>query len=222
MANFSIDNLAYVNEHLAANNYLNGDHPGADDAKFFIALNGMPPKKQFPQIYFWYLNLNLFAPATRAQWISAASPKKQELKKDAHKKKQQKQAGNDDINHFENDNVDAEIKVKAEQRKAKTLAQNNQQKPVVKKMVIFEFKLFETIDQAQLEQIVKKIKDNINPNGLVWGQNVDYKDIPFGAKKIVMSMIIEDDKIIIEDIFDQITSLEDDISVVDIVSPCRL
>ncbi|CAD8201732.1 unnamed protein product [Paramecium octaurelia] len=221
MANFTIDKLAYVNEHLAANNYLNGNHPGADDARFFETLNGVPPKNQFPEIYFWYLHLNLFTPAARAQWISAAAPKKQEINKQTPKKKQQKQAGNDDINLFGNDNIDAERKVKAEQRKKEALVKNKIQKPVGKSIVNFELKLYETTDQAQLERIAKRIKDTINPDGLAWGQNVEYKDIAYGGKKIVMSMINEEDKIVTEDIIDQITIQEDDIATVDIVLPYR-
>lgn len=45
--------------------------------------------------------------------------------------------------------------------------------------------------------MAKKIKDNFNPDGLIWGRDVKYEDIAYGAKKIIMSMVIEDDKVFI-------------------------
>lgn len=44
MAQFTIENLAYINEYLAKTNYLNGDLPGSDDVRIFNALKGVPPK----------------------------------------------------------------------------------------------------------------------------------------------------------------------------------
>lgn len=71
---------------------------------------------------------------------------------------------------------------------------------------------------AILEGVSKKVKAEINPEGLVWGQEVKFEEVAFGAKKIVMSMIIEDDKVLTDDVFDQILAWEDDVQSVDIAS----
>lgn len=71
---------------------------------------------------------------------------------------------------------------------------------------------------AILERVSKRVKAEINPDGLVWGQEVKFEEVAYGAKKIVMSMIIEDDKIPTDDIFDRILEWEDDVQSVDIVS----
>ncbi|CAD8203223.1 unnamed protein product [Paramecium pentaurelia] len=227
MAQFTVENLGQVNEFLSTNNYLNGDLPGADDVRIFNALKGVPPKDQFPEVYFWYLLLNSFTPAVRAQWGPAAAPKKEapkkeEPKKEAPKKEEPKKAADDDVDLFGDDDVDPEAEKKAkalaEQKKQEALAKKNKPKPVAKTIVIFEVKIFEATDQALLEATAKKVKETINPDGLVWGKEVKYEEIAYGAKKIIMSMIIEDDKILTDDVFDQITAWEDDVSSVDIVS----
>ncbi|CAD8189659.1 unnamed protein product [Paramecium pentaurelia] len=220
MAHFTIENLACINEYLANTNYLNGDLPGADDVRIFNALKGVPPKNQFPEIYFWYLLLNSFTPAIRAQWVTVASPKRQEQKKEKPKKQEPKKTVDEDIDLFgNNDDPEIEKKAKAlaEQKQQEGLAKKNNKNLVGKTIVIFEVKIFEATDQALLEQIAKRIKDTINPDGLVWGKDINYEEIAYGAKKIVMSMVIED-KIFTEDIFDQITAWEDEVSSVDIVT----
>ncbi|CAK60046.1 unnamed protein product (macronuclear) [Paramecium tetraurelia] len=226
MAQFAVENLAQVNEFLSNNNYLNGDLPGADDVRIFNALKGVPPKDQFPEVYFWYLLLSSFTPAVRAQWAPAAAPKKDAPKKEAPKKeepkKEEPKKAEDDVDLFGDDDVDPEAEKKAkalaEQKKQEALAKKNKPKPVAKTIVIFEVKIFEATDQALLESTAKKVKETINPDGLTWGKEVKFEEIAYGAKKIVMSMIIEDDKILTDDVFDQITAWEDDVSSVDIVS----
>jgi translation elongation factor EF-1beta len=53
-------------------------------------------------------------------------------------------------------------------------------------------------------------------DGLVWGQEDKIVEVAFGAKKLSMSMIIEDDKVSSEDVFEKIQSWEDDVQSVDI------
>ncbi|CAD8110623.1 unnamed protein product [Paramecium sonneborni] len=235
MAHFTVDNLGQVNDFLATTNYLNGDLPGADDVRIFNGLKGVPPKDQFPEVYFWFLLLNSFTPAVRAQWGPVAAPKeapkkeapkaeapKAEAPKAEAPKAEAPKKDGDDVDLFGDDDVDPEAEKKAkelaEKKKQEALAKKNKPKPVAKTIVIFEVKIYEATDQQLLEATAKKIKETINPDGLVWGKEVKYEEIAYGAKKIVMSMIIEDDKILTDDVFDQITAWEDDVSSVDIVS----
>jgi|NOAtaT_7_FD_contig_123_22819_length_947_multi_5_in_0_out_1_2 elongation factor 1-beta len=76
---------------------------------------------------------------------------------------------------------------------------------------------------AFIEGIAKKIRADINKDGLVWAKEHKIITIAFGAKKLQMSAIIEDDKIETEeDIFDKIREWEDDVQSVDVASMQKL
>ena len=48
-------------------------------------------------------------------------------------------------------------------------------------------------------------------DGLVWGLEHQIVEVAYGAKKLAMTMILEDDKVSSEDIFETILSWEDDV-----------
>jgi len=55
-------------------------------------------------------------------------------------------------------------------------------------------------------------------DGLLW--RVDYKKVPvaYNIKKLQMGCVIEDEKVSTDDLFDQITSWEEEVQSVDVVS----
>jgi elongation factor 1-beta len=58
--------------------------------------------------------------------------------------------------------------------------------------------------------------------GLVWNNTPKKLDVAFGVKKLQMGCVIEDDKVLTDDIFDQILAWEDDVQSVDMVSMQKL
>ena len=46
-----------------------------------------------------------------------------------------------------------------------------------------------------LESLAKKIRSEIVMDGLVWGKEHKIVEVAFGAKKLEMSMVVEDDKV---------------------------
>jgi len=66
--------------------------------------------------------------------------------------------------------------------------------------------------------LAKKVFDAIKIDGLVWGK--EYKKVPVvhDIKALRLSMVIEDDKVLTDDVFDTITAWEDEVQSVDVVT----
>jgi translation elongation factor EF-1beta len=67
-----------------------------------------------------------------------------------------------------------------------------------------------------LMALFKKITTEVKMDGLVWSEGCKLADVAFGIKKLVISAIIEDEKVGIADVEDPILAMED---LVQSVSP---
>ena len=59
-------------------------------------------------------------------------------------------------------------------------------------------------------------------DGLVWNNQPKKVDVAFGIQKLQIGCVIEDDKVLTDDIFDKITAWEDDVQSVDMTSMQKL
>ena len=66
--------------------------------------------------------------------------------------------------------------------------------------------------------LADKIKAECQFEGLVYGQEHKIVEVAFGAKKLTMSMVMEDEKVSSEDVFEKILSWEDVVQSVDVAS----
>ncbi|KAM3147876.1 hypothetical protein pb186bvf_000204 [Paramecium bursaria] len=222
MAHFQVDtpeNLKALNEYLATNNYVNGDLPGADDVRLFNALKAAPAKDQYVEVYFWYSLLSTFTPQVRDQWTQAAKPAPAKETKPATKAPEPVKKAEDDIDDLFGDDPEAEKKAKEEAEKRKAAAQPKAKKAVIAKtIVIFDVKVYDAENIELLNQIAARIKEQINPEGLVWGKEIQITNVAYTAHKLTMSMIVEDLKVQTDDVFDIILGWEEEVQSVDTVS----
>lgn len=58
--------------------------------------------------------------------------------------------------------------------------------------------------------------------GLTWNKEPKKLDVAYGIQKLQVGCVIEDDKVLTDDIFDKITAWEDDVQSVDMVSMQKL
>jgi elongation factor 1-beta len=95
------------------------------------------------------------------------------------------------------------------------------EKPIAKSIVVFEVKVYEVMTDEQLETLAKKCLE-LKLDGLVWNNTPKYLDVAFGVRKIQLGCVIEDDKVLTDDIFDQITAWEEEVQSVDMISMQKL
>lgn len=85
---------------------------------------------------------------------------------------------------------------------------------IAKSIVAFDVKGYEV--GQDYEAMAQKIKAEVKMDGLVWMDQHKILPIAFGMQKLQMSMLIEDDKVQTEDVFEQIEAWEDDVQSCDI------
>ena len=82
-------------------------------------------------------------------------------------------------------------------------------------IILLEIKIWDS--EQDLEHLVNKIH-KIEKEGLYWKKEYKLEEIAFGIKKIILTLIVDDDKISIDELIDQIESWENEIQSVDILS----
>ena len=85
---------------------------------------------------------------------------------------------------------------------------------------MFDVKIYDA-EVTNLDELAKRILALVI-DGLVWNNQPKKLDVAFGIQKLQIGCVIEDDKVLTDDIFDQILALEDDVQSVDMVSMQKL
>ncbi|KAI8371595.1 elongation factor 1 delta 2, partial [Radiomyces spectabilis] len=123
----------------------------------------------------------------------------------------------DDIDLFGSD--DEDVDEEAEKIKAQRIAEYNAKKaakpkPIAKTTVTLEVKPWD--DETDMEALTQGVRD-IQMDGLLWGGS-QLVAIGFGIKKLQINCVVEDDKVMLDDLTDKITELEDYVQSVDIAA----
>ncbi|KAK7091839.1 elongation factor 1-beta-like isoform X1 [Littorina saxatilis] len=131
-----------------------------------------------------------------------------------------KAAANDDDDDFDlfGDDDEEDQKMK-EERKAKMIADytaKKSKKPalIAKSSVVLDIKPWDDeTDMKEMERLVRSIQKD----GLVWGA-AKLQEVAYGLKKLTIICIVEDEKIGVEDLREEIEQFEDLVQSVDIAA----
>eukprot|EP00455_Lapot_gusevi_P049053 TRINITY_DN687_c0_g3_i5.p1 TRINITY_DN687_c0_g3~~TRINITY_DN687_c0_g3_i5.p1 ORF type:complete len:140 (-),score=84.14 TRINITY_DN687_c0_g3_i5:47-436(-) len=94
----------------------------------------------------------------------------------------------------------ARKRAEAEEKKA----EKKKAEPIAKSSILLEIKPLEAeTDMKELEDAVRSIERE----GLLWGAS-RLEDVAYGVKKLVMSMVVVDDLVSVDDIEEAIQSIE--------------
>ena len=214
--------LAKLDAQLKDNLYIGGHSPNCEDALVFEQFNGAEPNQdKYLNLWSWYNLVVIFQDAIRQSWKSVVpagavkkdAPKKEEKPKAAPKKEEKDEC--DDLFGDDDDNGAAleEMKKKKEADKAKV----TKAKPeiVQKSIILLDVKVWDM--EQDLDALAKRILA-IEKEGLMWKTEYKLADVAFGVKKLVVGLVVEDEKVSVDDIIDELQNWEDDVQSVDIVS----
>ncbi|CAM9634524.1 unnamed protein product [Discosporangium mesarthrocarpum] len=224
--------------------FLGGSLPGAGDMAVYpvarSALSLLRPSGSFPAVVGWLNTVGMFPPAVRVSWGAeggaggggGAVAKEKVAGKgrgEGGGKKVSVEGGggnNDDMDDLFFDNDDEASKGVGEskgpsraEKMAAAKAAKNAKKKIDRSQVVLEVKPWEA--ESDLKAVYAKIAQ-IEVPGLVWGEAFKEVPVAFGVKKLVVSCVIEDDKVGVQDITDPIEALQDDVQSVDMTSMNRL
>ncbi|CAM9537942.1 unnamed protein product [Pylaiella littoralis] len=225
---------------LKGKSFLGGSRPGAEDACVYPAVSSLPSVvlKAAPAAKGWLNTVGCFAPSMRASWgggggaSAKGSAKKGEEAAAAAKApvadKSRAIEVDDDVDSLFGDEDEAEeggvapargtTMSRAEQMTAAKSAKDANKK-VDRSQIVFEVKPWEA--GADLKGLFDKIRQT-EIDGLVWGEAHKLVPVAFGVKKLVLSCVIVDSKVGVEDITDVIEKFEDEVQSVDMTTMNRL
>ncbi|KAI8088033.1 uncharacterized protein B0P05DRAFT_635245 [Gilbertella persicaria] len=181
---------------LAENKFVASNNKATEaDAAVAKAL-GSAPAAEFANVNKWYSEVK---PAEAAAPTAAAAEDE------------------DDIDLFGSD--DEEVDEEAEKIKAQRVAEYNAKKAnkpktIAKTTVTLDVKPWD--DETNMEELTAGVK-GIEMDGLLWGGS-QLVAIGYGIKKLQINCVVEDDKVLMDDLTDAILGLEDYVQSVDIAA----
>jgi elongation factor 1-beta len=203
--------LAKLNDFLLDKSYVSGWDISAEDVAVFNAV-GAAPAASFVNALRWWNHVNSY----KSEFGNLGAPAA------AAKNDDDDDEDDDDMDFFGSD--DEEEDAEAERIKAERVAAYNAKKAekvakkgatIAKSMITLDVKPFD--DETDLDKLAVEIK-KIAMDGLVWGNKHEKKPLAYGIFKLVVTAVVEDEKVSTDDLVEQIEAFEDEVQSVDIAA----
>ncbi|KAI1764770.1 hypothetical protein GGR53DRAFT_299709 [Hypoxylon sp. FL1150] len=217
---------AVLNSWLTTRSYVTGYAPSQADVAVFKALSSAPAADKYPHAARWYKHIASFEdefatlPGDASKPYTVYGPEEAAVTLNPAKAPATEEA-EDDVDLFGSDDEeeDAEaVRVREERLAAYRAKKEAKPKIAAKSMVTLDVKPWDDeTDMAALEAAVR----GIEKDGLVWGAG---KLVPvgFGIKKLQINLVVEDEKISLTDLQEEIEGFEDYVQSSDIAAMMKI
>ena len=204
--------LKKLNSLVESKSFIEGYTTSQSDVVVFSAISKAPDASKYPHAKRWYTNIASYSDADRKKFVGAkkslsdfgvTSNGAAEGCKD-----------DDDIDLFGSEEDEEAEKVKAERVKAYQEKKSKKPGVIAKSNVILDVKPWDDeTDMKELEASCRKIECD----GLVWGAS---KLVPlaYGIKKLQIVAVVEDEKVSVDWLQEEIQSNEELVQSVDIAA----
>ncbi|CEJ85911.1 Putative Elongation factor 1-beta [[Torrubiella] hemipterigena] len=213
-----------LNSWLTTRSYIVGQGPSQADVAVFKAFSAAPDAEKYPNAARWYKHIasheSEFAtlPGDASKAYTVYGPESGDLAINPAKAEAEEE---EDVDLFGSDDEeeDAEAaKIREERLAAYREKKAAKPKTIAKSVVTLDVKPWDDeTDMKALEEAVR----GIDKDGLVWGAS---KLVPvgFGIKKLQINLVIEDEKISLSDLEDEIQAFEDYVQSTDVAAMQKL
>ncbi|EJP69604.1 hypothetical protein ACQRIT_002613 [Beauveria bassiana] len=214
-----------LNNWVATRSYIVGYGPSQADVAVFKAFSTAPAADKYPNAARWYKHIasheSEFAtlPGDPSKAYSAYGPESGDLT--INPAKGADAEDDDDVDLFGSDDEeeDAEaVRIREERLAAYREKKSAKPKTIAKSVVTMDVKPWDDeTDMVALEAAVRAIEKD----GLVWGAS---KLVPvgFGIKKLQINLVVEDEKVSLDELQEQIQDFEDYVQSSDIAAMQKL
>jgi len=203
--------LAELNTHLASRSYVEGFKLSGADVSLLPSIKASVDAAKYPHVARWLNHVLSFTPCVRAKLAGAAAAPAKAAAAPAAKPAKKAADSDDDFMDLSDDDDDddaaaALIAKKAAEKKAAEEAAGKKKKVVIaKSTVVIDIKPFDS--ETDLAALEKKVRE-IAMDGLLWGI-CQKEPVAYGVFKLRMGAVIEDDKVGLDDLQEQIEEIED-------------
>jgi len=219
--------LTILNNWVKTRSYIIGYSPSQADVKTFQALKSAPAVEKFPYAYRWYKHIGTFEsefsalPGDPSKEYTAYGPEVSELPTNPKAANKEAEEEDDDVDLFGSD--DEEEDAEAARIRDERLAEYNKKKalktkPAAKSIVTMDVKPWD--DETDMKALEASVR-SIQKDGLVWGGG-KLVAVGFGIKKLQINVVIEDDKVGLDDLQQEIEEFEDYVQSTDIAAMQKL
>jgi elongation factor 1-beta len=219
--------LTLLNNWVKTRSYIVGYTPSQADVKVFQQIKQIPAPEKFPYAWRWYNHILTFEgdfetlPGDPTKEATAYGPEASELTiNPAKAPEKEAEEDDDDVDLFGSDD---EVDEEAERIKAERLAEYNKKKagkvkPAAKSIVTLDVKPWD--DETNMDELKANVL-SIEKEGLVWGAS-KLVAVGFGIKKLQINLVVEDDKVSLDELQQQIEEFEDHVQSTDVVAMQKL
>jgi len=218
--------LTTLNSWLTTRSYIVGYSPSQADVVSFKALKSAPDATKYPHAARWYKHIASWSddfatlPGDASKEYTTYGPDVTTATLNPAKAPAAEE-DDDDVDLFGSDDEeeDAEAeRIKNERLAAYRKLKEGKVKPAAKSVVTMDVKPWD--DETDMKALEATVR-GIEKDGLVWGLS---KLVPvgFGIKKLQINLVIEDDKIGLSDLQEEIEEFEDFVQSTDIAAMQKL
>ncbi|OCK83276.1 hypothetical protein K432DRAFT_347454 [Lepidopterella palustris CBS 459.81] len=219
--------LTLLNNWLKTRSYIVGYTPSQADVKCFQSIKSAPAVEKYPYAYRWYSHIATFEPefsslpGDSSKSHTEYGPESAELTLNPAKAPAAEEEEEEDVDLFGSDDEeeDAEAARIREERLAEYQKKKaGKTKPAAKSVVTLDVKPWDDeTDMKALEAGVRAIEQD----GLLWGKS-QLIAVGFGIKKLQINLVIEDEKVSLEDLQGKIEEDEEHVQSTDIAAMQKL
>ena len=163
----------------------------------------------------WYNHIKSFTPEEQANFAADASPL-ETANTTTEQPKEETKAEGDDLDLFASDEEDDAEAERIREERLKAYAEKKSKKPelIAKSSIVLEVKPWD--DETDMKDMEVKVK-SIQMDGLVWGAS---KLVPvgYGINKLQVMCVVEDAKVSVDILTEEIEKFEDCVQSVDIAA----
>ncbi|KOB66497.1 Elongation factor 1 beta' [Operophtera brumata] len=190
-----------LNQYLAEKSYVSGYVPSQADVQVWEQI-GKAPASSLSHALRWFNQIASYTPAERKAWAAGVSPLT------AGGKPTTAPAAADD------DDDDVDLFGSGDEEEAYSEKKSKKPALIAKSSVILDVKPWD--DETDMNEMEQKVR-SITMEGLLWGAS---KLVPvgYGIKKLQIMSVIEDDKVSVDLLTEQIQDFEDFVQSVDIAA----
>ncbi|KAL0274812.1 UNVERIFIED_CONTAM: hypothetical protein PYX00_002846 [Menopon gallinae] len=203
-----------LNKYLEDRSYITGYTPSQDDVNVFKKITKAPGLNT-PHAYRWYNHIKSFSNEELKEF-PAGTGGCGDVPSSSAATANGKAQDDDDVDLFASDEEEDKEAARIREERLKSYQEKKSKKPAViaKSSIILDVKPWD--DETNMKEMEDNVR-TIQMDGLVWGAS-KLVPVSFGINKLQIMCVVEDEKVSVEDLVDQIQTFEDHVQSVDIAA----
>ncbi|KAF7502620.1 hypothetical protein GJ744_005436 [Endocarpon pusillum] len=217
--------LTLLDNWVKTRSYIIGYGPSQADVSSFKAVPSVPRPEKYPNAYRWYNHIKSYEPefstlpGDPSKSYTTYGPEAVSVTSNPKDAPDNEEEEEEDLFGSDEEEEDAEAAAEREKRLADyKKKKEGKAKPAAKSIVTLDVKPWD--DETNMDELTANVKA-IEMDGLVWGGH-KLVAVGFGIKKLQINLVVEDEKVSLDDLQEKIAEDEEHVQSTDVVAMQKL